>query len=57
MDKKCGSMSGEWRKGRRGGVVQKRRRRQWGSLGDQSNRLVVGNVPSKAVDALQHFII
>lgn len=29
-----------------------------GFLGDQCNRLVVGsNVPSKAVDALQHFHI
>lgn len=55
VDKKRGGELGEWRKGRRGGVVEKREEVAVGFLGDQSNRLVVGsNVPSKAVDALHN---
>lgn len=56
VDKKCEGELGEWRKVRRGGVVEKRERVAVGFLGVQSNRLVIGsNVPSKAVDALQHY--
>ena len=45
---------GEWRKGRRGGVVKKRKGVAVGISRDKSNRPVKqSNVRSKAVDTIQ----
>lgn len=58
VDKKRGVELGEWRRGRRGGVVEKGEEVAEGFLGNQNNRVGVGsNVPFKAVDTLQHFYI